>query len=164
MHFFHNINNLRVVYFLFLLLFTLNLSSNCSAEQVKIFLDRNYKNYILADKQDCSLQKTENETYTLGFKVGGLFAGIGPEITFGEKTGIEWHDAIQELILRYQELCARFNTGSITKYDYDRRLKEIELIKKENYKLHQIHLEKKSRLRKKFFGELDVEATAIKSK
>ena len=164
MLFFHNIDNSRIINFSFLLFFILNLSSNCGAEQVKVYLDNTYTNYILADKQDCSVHKTENEVYTLGFKVGGILVGIGPEITVGEKTGIEWHHTIQELIVRYQELCTRFNTGNITKYDYERRLQEIELIEKENYKLHQIHLEKRSLSRQSFFDELDIEANAVKPK
>ena len=34
---------------------------------------------------------------------------------------------------------------------------EIELIEKENYKLHQIHLEKRSLSRQSFFDELDID-------
>jgi len=67
------------------------------------------------------------------------------------------------LIARYQELCARFNTGSITKQEYDERLVKIETVEKEVYNLYQEFLKKKARRKQDVFDELDRETQKTKS-
>ena len=89
--------------------------------------------------------------------------GMGPEISFGKKTGIDWDHTVQGLIARYQELCARFNTGSITKQEYDERLVKIETVEKEAYNLYQKFLKKKARRKQDVFDELDRETQKTKS-
>ena len=42
------------------------------------------------EKQDCNIMKYEKDNITFGFKAGGLFWGIGPEVTFGSISGVEW--------------------------------------------------------------------------
>jgi hypothetical protein len=64
---------------------------------------------------------------------------------------------VQGLIARYLELCARFNTGSITKQEYDDRLAKIETIEEEAYDIYQEFLKKKDRRKKDAFDELDRE-------
>jgi hypothetical protein len=56
-----------------------------------------------------------------------------------------------------KELCARFNTGSITKQEYDERLAKIETIEEEAYDLYQEFLKKKARRKQDVFDELDRE-------
>jgi len=109
----------------------------------------------MAEQQDCSVHKSVDGRITLGFKVGNFLFGIGPEISFGKKTGIDWDHTVQGLIARYQELCARFNTGSITKQEYDERLVKIETVEKEAYNLYQKFLKKKARRKQDAFDELD---------
>ena len=95
------------------------ISTPVSADQIKLYLDNTRTEYVIAQQQDCSVHKSEDGRITLGFKVGNFLFGMGPEISFGKKTGIDWDHTVQGLIARYQELCARFNTGSITKQEYD---------------------------------------------
>ena len=141
----------------FLLFIILSNSSVGRAQEIKIYLDKTYKNYIFAEQQDCSVHETKDRGLTLGFKVGGLFWAIGPEISYIEKTGIEWHRTTQGLISRYQELCAHFNTGSITKTEYDMRLAEIEKIEKKAYDSYHNYLKRKEKYKSKFFDDLDKE-------
>ena len=92
-----------------------------SADQIKLYLDNTQTKHIMVEQQDCSVHKSEDGRITLGFKVGNFLFGVGPEISFGKKTGIDWDQTVQGLIVRYQELCARFNTGSISKQEYEER-------------------------------------------
>jgi hypothetical protein len=128
-----------------------------SADQIKLYLDNSRTKNIMVEQQDCSVHKSEDGRITLGFKVGNFLFGAGPEISFGKKTGIDWSQTVQGLIVRYQELCARFNTGSISKQEYDERLAKIETIEKDAYDLYQEFLKKKSQRRDDVFKELDRE-------
>ena len=128
-----------------------------SADQIKLYLDNSRTKNIMVEQQDCSVHKSEDGRITLGFKVGNFLFGAGPEISFGKKTGIDWNQTVQGLIVRYQELCARFNTGSISKQEYDDRLAKIETIEKDAYDIYQEFLKKKSQRRDDVFKELDRE-------
>jgi hypothetical protein len=127
------------------------------ADQIKLYLDNTRTKHIMVEQQDCSVHKSEDGRITLGFKIGTLLFGAGPEISFGKKTGIDWDHTVQGLIARYQELCARFNTGSITKQEYEERLAKIETIEKDAYDLYQEFLKKKTRRKQDAFDELDRE-------
>ena len=131
------------------------ISTPASADQIKLYLDNTRTEYVMAEQQDCSVHKSVDGRITLGFKVGNFLFGMGPEISFGKKTGIDWDHTVQGLIARYQEVCARFNTGSITKQEYDERLVKIETVEKEAYNLYQAFLKKKARRKQDVFDELD---------
>ena len=139
----------------FLICQILLMSVPVSADQIKLYLDNTRTKHIMVEQQDCSVHKSEDGRITLGFKIGNFLFGIGPEISFGKKTGIDWDHTVQGLIARYQELCARFNTGSVTKQEYDNRLAKIETIEKEAYELYQKFLRKKARRKQDAFDELD---------
>ena len=139
------------------------ISTPVSADQIKLYLDNTRTEYVIAQQQDCSVHKSEDGRITLGFKIGNFLFGMGPEISFGKKTGIDWDHTVQGLIARYQELCARFNTGSITKQEYDERLVKIETVEKEAYNLYQEFLKKKARRKQDVFDELDRETRKTKS-
>ena len=100
------------------------------AENIKVFLDETRTDYIMAEKMDCKVHKSKRGI-TLGFKAGNILFGVGPEISFGGDQLIKWEKNVQGIIARYQELCARFNTGSMTKKEYDKRINEIDVIAKE---------------------------------
>jgi hypothetical protein len=126
--------------------------------EFKLYLDDSRTKHIMVEEQDCSVYKSKNGKITLGFKAGGLFFGIGPEITFGKDSGIDWDKLTQRLVAKYLELCTRFNTGSISKSGYDKRLKKIEAIETEVYKLYQKVIEDIAKRKDRIFEELD-EAT-----
>jgi hypothetical protein len=85
-----------------------------------------YCSPVYADeKQDCEIMKYESGSITLGFKAGSLGWGVGPEISFGSTSGVVWKENLQYMVAEYQELCSRFNTGRVSKIQYD---KEIQLI------------------------------------
>ena len=129
-----------------------------AAAEFKLYLDDSRTEHIMVEEQDCSVYKSENGKITLGFKAGGLFFGIGPEISFGTESGIGWDNLTQRLVARYLELCTRFNTGSISKPEYDKRLKKIEAIEAKAYELYQKVIEEAAKRKDKIFEELD-EAT-----
>ena len=145
-------------YVLFILLFfILTVPSNGVADEIKLHLDDTRTEYIMVEQQDCSVHKGEDGRVSLGFKLGTFLFGIGPEISFGQKSGIDWDHTVQGLIARYQELCARFNTGGISKAEYEKRLTEIERIEKDAYDLHQEFLKKKAKQKQDMFDELESE-------
>jgi len=133
------------------------------AGNVKLFLDNTRTDYLMVEEQDCSVHKTKDGKITLGFKAGNMLFSMGPEITFGKKEGIDWDHTVQGLVARYQELCARFNTGSISKQEYDQRLANIESIETEAYELYQEFLRKREQHVKDIFDELDDETRKFNS-
>ena len=112
-------------------------------------------NPVYADeKQDCDIMKYETDSITLGFKAGGLFWGVGPEITFGSQSGVVWTENLQYMVAEYQELCSRYNTGRVSKVEYD---KEIQLIiqrsREFTFKMNEIF----RRNKKSMFNEMEKE-------
>ena len=132
--------------------------ASIATAEFKLYLDDSRTEHIMVKDQDCSVYKSEDGKITLGFKAGGLFFGIGPEISFGKESGIDWDNLTQRLVARYLELCTRFNTGSISKSEYDKRLKKIEAIETKAYKLYQKVIEEAAKRKDRIFEELD-EAT-----
>ena len=132
--------------------------ASIATAEFKLYLDDSRTKHIMVEEQDCSVYKSENGKITLGFKAGGLFFGIGPEISFGKESGIDWDNLTQRLVARYLELCTRFNTGSISKSEYDKRLKKIEAIEAKAYELYQEVIEETAKRKDRLFEELD-EAT-----
>jgi len=51
--------------------------------------------------------------------------GVGPEIAFRDFYGIQWRGNIQYMIAEYEELCSRYNTGRMTKEEYDKEIQNI---------------------------------------
>jgi hypothetical protein len=106
------------------------------------------------EKQDCEVMEYESGSITLGFKAGGLFWGVGPEVTFGSQSGVVWGDNLQYMVAEYQELCSRYNTGRISQSDYD---KEIQLIiqrsREFTFKMNEIF----RRNKKSMFNEMEKE-------
>ena len=96
-------------------------------------------------EQDCEVMDYESGSITLGMKAGGLFWGVGPEISFGSQSGVNWNDNLQYMVAEYQELCSRYNTGRISDAEYK---KEIDSIIKRSrgytLKLNRIFREKKN--------------------
>jgi hypothetical protein len=80
----------------------------------------------MVEPMDCAILKTTANGVTLGFKFGALFVGVGPEVTFGEREQVKWEQEVQALMVQYKELCARFNTGALSKRGYEARLRELD--------------------------------------
>jgi hypothetical protein len=96
------------------------------AGSLKLFDDDSKTTYTMVEPMDCSIHRTTFNGITLGFKFGAAFIGIGPEVTFGERDQAKWEEAVQGLIVQYRELCARFNTGAVSKKAYEARLRELD--------------------------------------
>ena len=128
-----------------------------AASDIKIYLDDTRTKHIMVKKQDCSVYRSENGKISLGFKAGTFFFGIGPEFSFDKESGIDWDTLTQKVVVKYLELCTRFNTGSISKSEYEKRLKRIEDIEEAAYKLYQKMLEEIANRKDQIFKELDEE-------
>ena len=76
-------------------------------------------------EQDCDVMKNKDTNVTLGFKAGTILMGVGPEIAFRDFYGIQWRGNIQYMIAEYEELCSRYNTGRMTKEEYDKEIQNI---------------------------------------
>jgi chaperonin cofactor prefoldin len=150
---------MRSFYIILLFVTVLFTPAQSFAGKFKLYLDDTRTEHLLVEKQDCSVHKTKDGKITLGFKAGNFLMSVGPEVTFGRKVGIDWHRTAQGLIARYQELCSRFNTGSLSKAEYEKRLKEIEKIDKDALNLYQNFLVERERQKKDLFNELDAEAS-----
>tara|TARA_Y100001960_G_scaffold148279_1_gene156727 strand:- start:1367 stop:1837 length:471 start_codon:yes stop_codon:yes gene_type:complete len=150
---------MKICFFTLITIVILNITEvSALASEFKLYLDESRTKHIMVEKQDCSVYKSEDGKVTLGFKAGGLFFGIGPELSFGKDSGIDWDKLTQKLVVRYLELCSRFNTGSISKSEYDKRLQKIEDIEIVAYKLYQKMIEEAAKQKDQIFKELE-EAT-----
>ena len=76
-------------------------------------------------QQDCSVLDYETDSFTVGFKAGGLLWGGGPEVSWGSAKGTQWNDALQHMVAEYQELCSRYNTGRISDAEYKKEITSI---------------------------------------
>ena len=76
-------------------------------------------------EQDCNVMKNKDTNVTLGFKAGTIMMGVGPEIAFRDFYGTQWRGNIQYMIAEYEELCSRYNTGRMTKIEYDKEIQNI---------------------------------------
>ena len=119
---------------------------------IRIFVDKNHMKSIVVGKQDCSIMRSETDTYGFGFKIGGLLYGMGPEVYYGHSSGINWNWGTQLMVAEFQELCTRFNTGRLSQEEYSEEVYGI-INRSRNYTKE---LEK--RLKKKkdaLFQEID---------
>lgn len=99
-------------------------------------------------ERDCSVHKLQSDNTSLGFKLGTFLVGIGPEISWGNQSGINWHPNQQNVIMRYQQLCADYNSGIINKDEYKSRLLAIEAMQVDYQSEQYLH-------EQKLFDELD---------
>ena len=120
---FINIKTILIAFIMALVL--LVLVENSSADSGYIWVDGVQTS---AKKQDCSVHKFVSNDLSVGIKFGTFLFGVGPEIAWGSRSGINWHPNIQNIIVRYERLCTDYNSGIITKDEYKSRLVAIEAL------------------------------------
>lgn len=123
---------------------------------VKVYLDESRTKYVMAEELDCKIYEGETGM-TIGFKASVLFFNIGPEFKFGGYKKTEWDRAVQGIIARYKELCARFNSGAMTMKEYKERLEQIDGISKEALELQEKMIKNVKKDSRDAFGELETE-------
>ena len=96
------------------------------------------------EQQDCEIMQSESGSITLGFKAGTIGFGVGPEITFGSSSGVNWSGNVQYMVAEYQELCSRYNTGRISKVQYDKEIQNI-IERSRRYEMEQAEYFRKKR-------------------
>jgi len=139
-----------------IVLFALGLPSPASAK-VKLYLDDTFKKYIWVDKQDCSIHKKKESRLAFGLSFGNILFSVTPIVSYGTRVGIDWDRSVQAFISRYQALCERFNSGSMTRLEYDRETKKLEDI---NERMARLEKEARAASRKdkdEMFDRLDRE-------
>ena len=62
-----------------------------------IFIFLLYYSPVSAE-QDCAVMDYETDSFTVGFKAGGLLWGVGPEVSWGSANGPQWNDALQHMV------------------------------------------------------------------
>jgi len=143
---------------LFVLAAAAQLIAGCHMGQVKVPLDDNYTQYRWTKKLDCAVHKDKARRLSLGFQIGTPFGvNAGPEIGFSKSTKMKWDHAAQQIIARYQELCGRYNSGTISMASYDRRIREIDQIYEKMLRLKREVAEYHRRIAQAAFAELDKE-------
>ena len=135
-----------------------------SQSKIKLYLDDSYTKFIMVEKQDCSIHKSKDNFVTFGFKFGNIVFGFGPEVTFRKKNGIEWHRSVQAFISRYQALCSRFNSGSMTKDEYNMEIKKLEDIEERMAKIEKDAMEALDRDADAMFDKMDKELNRLNNK
>jgi hypothetical protein len=77
---------------------------------------------------DCRVYDERKKSLTLGINFVALFGAVsaGPAVQQAETTGIHWNDTVQGIIVRYKELCQRFNAGGMSIEAYQRQLKDVD--------------------------------------
>ena len=108
------------------------------------------------EQQDCNVMRYKKGNITFGFKAGGLLWGIGPEVSFGSASGVQWNDSVQYMVAEYQELCSRYNTGRVSKVEYDKEIQKIiERSRNYTFKINEYFRKKKNLI----FNELESEVS-----
>jgi len=134
------------------------LLAGCHAGQVKVPLDDAYTQFRWTKKLDCDVHKDKESKLSLGFKMDVAFlAKAGPEIGFSKATRMKWDRAAQQIIARYQELCSRYNSGTVSMASYERRMREIDQVYEKMIELRQKVADYRRRVANAAFAELDRE-------
>ncbi|MGD0283934.1 MAG: hypothetical protein ABSB95_16505 [Dissulfurispiraceae bacterium] len=123
---------------------------------VQVYLDETRTQYIMADKLDCNIYEGK-AGITIGLKAGNLLFGIGPEFTIGKTNSINWDNIVQGIVVRYKELCTRFNSGAISMKEYNERIKQIDAIVKEAVELQERMIKRIKQQSDDAFRELEKE-------
>jgi hypothetical protein len=84
-----------------------------------------------SEKLDCRVYDKKTSKIGLGFMVAGFLFKTGPEISYSAQQGVAWDRTVQSFIVRYVELCERYNAGLVTKSEYGQRLIQMEGLYKE---------------------------------
>lgn len=84
-----------------------------------------------AEKLDCRVYDKKTSKIGLGLMVAGFLFKAGPEISYSAQQGVTWDRTVQSFIVRYVELCERYNAGLVTKSEYGQRLSQMEDIYQE---------------------------------
>lgn len=106
---------------------------------------------------DCRVYDERTLDLTAGLKAGNFLFNFGPEMGLTHRSGIAWKEAAQSIIVRYVELCNRYNAGMVTKEEYNARLERIENVYREARQLQE-QMKKATRDRSRSaFDELDRE-------
>ena len=110
-----------------LVLVVLFAASPLMAGKVEMCVDDACTAKIKREKLDCSIHKNKKKSLTFSFKATLAFAlTVGPEVTFGRSTEINWNRMSQELIRRYEELCDMHNKGLLSVAEFNRKYDKLE--------------------------------------
>lgn len=103
------------------------LSPAARAGKVEMCVDEACAAKVNRQKLDCTIHKNKSKALKFGFKLSVAFAAsVGPEVTFGRRSEINWNRMSQELIRRYEELCDMHNKGLLSVAVFDRRYEKLE--------------------------------------
>jgi hypothetical protein len=108
-----------------------------------------------SEKLNCRVYDKKTSNIGLAFKVANFLFKAGPEISYDAQQGVNWDRTVQSFIVRYVELCERYNAGLVTKADYDQRLNQMEGIYREAQQIESKLFEGTRNRAKESLNELD---------
>jgi hypothetical protein len=132
-----------------------------AGSKVKLYLDDTYSKHILVEKQDCSVHKNKESNLVFGLSFGNMLFSVTPLVSYGERVGIDWNRSVQSFISRYQSLCSRFNSGSMSKQEYDREALKLEDIEDRMAKLEKEAMEAVVKSKQDMFERMDSELAKL---
>ncbi|MBI5623330.1 MAG: hypothetical protein HY924_06090 [Elusimicrobia bacterium] len=129
------------------------------AGKVTMCVDDACAKKIKREKLDCRIHDTKKKSLSLGFKMSVAFAAkVGPEVTWGRQTGVQWNGMSQQLISRYKVLCDMHNKSHLSVAEFDRRYEKLEGLYEKAVELKAEIEENVYQRAEKAFDDLDREA------
>ena len=75
---------------------------------------------------DCTVREALQPDLTLSLKVANFSFVTGQDLSGVEEERVAWHDITQGILVRYVELCTRYNRGVVDRGDYRARLRDFD--------------------------------------
>jgi hypothetical protein len=133
-----------------------------SSNTVRVPVDDGQTAFREVQKMDCGVYDQRESSLTAGINFSLLWgsATAGPSVTRGQAVGVKWDKSVHAIIVRYKELCSRYNSGALSQAGYDARLAEIDQLYAEAGGIRQNADEVIRRNAHQAFAELDTQTAA----
>ena len=121
-------------------------------EMVEIWVDDARTRKVSKGKLDPeTIASLTKRTLTLGLS----YYGFGPQMNWAKRSGLQYDQAVQELIVKYKQLCVDFNAGLLTQESFDRRRRQIDQAIEKAEQVREEMFQFQRRLARAAFDQLD---------
>jgi hypothetical protein len=136
-----------------------------SSNTVRVAVDDSQTAFTVVQKMDCGVYDTRESSLKVGIDFSLLWgsAAAGPSVTRGQAVGVKWDKSVHGIIVRYKELCSRYNSGALSQAGYATRLAEIDQLYAEATGIRQNADEVIRRNAHEAFAELDKQTAAAEA-
>ena len=128
-------------------------------DTVQVWEDEKHSRKITVPKLDPELlAKSLKQRLSLHL----TYYSFGPEITWARKTGIQYDEAAQLLVVKYKQLCVDYNAGLVSQESYHQRRREIDAAAERASKVREEMFQFMRRLSREAFADLDRHVDLLK--